>query len=329
MIEDLENLIEINDQFLVVLDSRNATTNNNFPMNSDIQFNLQDIISQPKDAISMKCSVISFSCPNSEYTINRTNNVLGVGLYVVNAFTPLAVYLTYGNYNATNFQSMIITNLNAALSANNILGYFNISLSIINFQFTLTHSLYEFVIDQNIIFDYFSSKYDSITLYRAGDVIGFANNFSYLSSTSAPFFILFPYPCNFSGINNINIHLENIRTNNKSYTVNLKNTAVLAIDQKLASNVLNITNNNIAASIPVNCNPNEMIYYQKIGTFEFLVKEELFDNIHITLQDDLGNLINLNNGNWNMTLEFNVCRLTKRKTRNFFEILQNPYPVYN
>ena len=54
----------------------------------------------------------------------------------------------------------------------------------------------------------------------------------------------------------------------------------------------------------------------------------MIDKLDIQLTDDLGNLIQLNNQHYNLVLEFTVTRLQHKKTRNFFEIMNNPFPKY-
>ena len=69
------SLCTLKESFLVVLDSRNATTYNNGSYNSDITFNFEEAIRRPENCLMMCCSVLQFSCPNSIYNINTTNNI--------------------------------------------------------------------------------------------------------------------------------------------------------------------------------------------------------------------------------------------------------------
>ena len=76
---DHTNLYTNKDNFLVILDSRNATTYNNSSWNSSIVFNLETIVI-PQNAIKMYCSLLQFTCPNSIYNINQYNSILSIFL---------------------------------------------------------------------------------------------------------------------------------------------------------------------------------------------------------------------------------------------------------
>lgn len=342
MIEDQDNLIEVDNSIIIVLDSRNATSNNSpNAYNSDLTFNLQTPIIAPPNLINSTASILCFTCPNSQYVVNDLNNTLGISFnttgtsYINNGYTAqytdFYVTIANGNYNATTFKTALENRLNYILSRYGIDGNFSMTYLTNTYQLTLQHSLYYFYVSQNVVFSTFADNFNS-TFFTIGDIIGFDNTKIYKTNPVAfdmnnnaipPYNLTFPYPTNFGGLNNINIHLDNIKTDNVPYQVQNK---VLQINNKQEYG--NFSKRNIATSVPVNCNPNEVIYYQKLGSFEFSIKDEIIDNIRITLRDDLGNLIQLNGQNWNMTIEFNFTKLIQRKTRNFFSILQNPFPVY-
>ena len=66
------------ESFLVVLDSRNATTFLNSTWNSSIYFEFEDPIKQDDYTIQMSCSILNFSAANSIYNINETNDYLNL-----------------------------------------------------------------------------------------------------------------------------------------------------------------------------------------------------------------------------------------------------------
>ena len=341
MIEDQENLIEIENSFIVVLDSRNASLNNSpDAYNSDLTFNLQTPILAPPNLTNSTASILCFTCPNSQYVVNNLNNLLGISFNSTGSiysntgytapYTDFYVKLRVGNYNVNTFQTELLYQLNVISTKYNISGNFSMSYNNNTYQYTLQHDTWYFYISQNIIFTNFDTSFPNNSFFTIGDIMGFDNTQKYTSYTTnipvsllPPFAITFPYPTNFGGLNNINIHLENIKTDNVPYQVQNK---VLQINNK--QEYLNFSKRNIATSVPINCNPNEVIYYQKLGSFEFSIKDEIIDNLRISLRDDLGNLIQLNNQQWNMTIEFNFKKLVQRKTRNFFSILSNPFPQY-
>jgi hypothetical protein len=314
MLEDQDNLIEVEDRILLCLDSRTATIKNNGSYLSDVQFNFQEPFIQPKDAINIKCSVLSFTCPNSQYIINQTNNIFYITVIYNNNPQEYEIIIPQGNYNQTSFNTTFLTYLQNGCT----IGVWNLTVNPNTYQYTLINSGYSFSINQS---NYPIGNLNIIS--RIGDVMGFDNLTNYNSVLSGSTYTLtFPYPCNFGGLNNINIHFNNLKTRSFQYIAPINK-----ISNFQAYNS-NYTNDNIAVSVPVNCNPGDVIYFSKIASYEFLLKEEIFDNIHITLLDDLGNFINLNNQNWNMSIEFCITKLMRKKTRNFFEILKNPYPIY-
>ena len=104
-----DELIPIKDSFIVVLDSRNATTYNNSTYLSDITFNFEDALQFPHRSLRNTCSVLSFVAANSIYNINETNNVLSIN------YTKYS--LPYGNYNSTTFMSALLTLLNPSTTS--------------------------------------------------------------------------------------------------------------------------------------------------------------------------------------------------------------------
>ena len=167
--------------FLVVLDSRNATNYLNGTMNSKLQFFFEDSIRRPKNTISMSCSVTNFTCPNSFYQINSTNNILKMTLSNINY--TLTYTIPQGNYNEINFISTLTSLLPSG---------FTITFNTITNKFTITHSSLDFTL------------YKSSTIYA---VMGFTNAQDY---TSTSLTLTLPYPVNFSGLNSINIHFANV-----------------------------------------------------------------------------------------------------------------------
>ena len=96
---NLDNYYTAKESFLVVLDSRNATTYNNGTKHSDITLDLEDVIRMPKNCIVMSVVVNSFTCPISFYQINSTNKIF--------IFNNISYSIPLGNYNASTFSSAI------------------------------------------------------------------------------------------------------------------------------------------------------------------------------------------------------------------------------
>jgi hypothetical protein len=179
---DIDDLITLKDSFIVVLDSRNATQYLNGTYNSNVRFIFEEGMYFPHNNIQITCCVLNFICPNSIYIINETNNLLS--LTINNIATNY--YITYGNYNATNFMTYLLSVLPSG---------FTISLNSITNIFTMTYTS-NFTINS------------TSTIYN---IMGFLNNTNY---TSSSFSLTFPFTCNFNGIQSLNISLKNINTNN-------------------------------------------------------------------------------------------------------------------
>ena len=122
-----------NENFTIVLDSRNATTYYNSTYNSEVTFEMKYPIIVPKDCLYMTWAVQAFTCPISWYLINSTNNLLSIlmtdQIYNIN--------IPYGNYNAISFQTILLGLLPSG---------FNITLNILNNIYTLTHLTNDFTI---------------------------------------------------------------------------------------------------------------------------------------------------------------------------------------
>jgi hypothetical protein len=118
--------------------------------------------------------------------------------------------------------------------------------------------------------------------------------------------IVMPFQCNFNGVQNININMDNIKTENiDSYSKSFSS---------------------IIQSISVD-NTSQQIFFEKQNDFVFEIKQDVIDHIQISIRDDLENLLNLNNAHWNMTLQFtelvNIDRF--KHENNFDNIIRNGY----
>jgi hypothetical protein len=255
----METVLSVEQSYILVLDSRNATTYLNGTWNSSMKFEFEDAIVHKYNSVMFSCSVLSFTCPNSIYIINELNNVLSINSYIYN--------IPYGNYNATTFINCILNLL--SLGPNQV-GW-SITINPITNQFTIINSIMSFTINPCNIFQ----------------VMGFSQNTSYNSTFQnavLPSYniLVLPFPCNFNGIQSININFENTEN----------------IDS------LSKSNSSIIQSIPIDCTL-QQIAFNKTNNFNFLIKQDVISFVQIDIRDDLENLINLNNQHWNMTLQFN------------------------
>ena len=182
-------LCTIKDSFLVVLDSRNASVYNNGTYNSDVTFLFEAPIEKPKNCLLMSCSVLQFSCPNSIYNINITNNILAISETINGSTIPYTIYFPSGNYNVNTFMS--------AFNASSYLSNFTLSFNPLNNKFTILNNAgNSFVIGAKS------------TIYN---VMGFINGQSLGSVANI---LIMPFCCNFNGIQSVNIVLPCFNTSN-------------------------------------------------------------------------------------------------------------------
>jgi len=127
---DSSQLVTVKEDILIQLDSRNATIYNNGTYNSNITFDFDENVRNPRDTLITTLSVLSFIAPNSPYIINETNNILA--LFINNA--TQIIYVPYGNYNATT----LIETLNTLIPD------FQITFNEKTDKFTFTHPNKEF-----------------------------------------------------------------------------------------------------------------------------------------------------------------------------------------
>lgn len=279
------------DKFIVVLDSRNATSYLNGSLNSCVTFNFQEPIRVPKDALKFTCSVMSFTAPNSIYNVTSLNNKLnlmyniGINTFIVNIVVPS------GNYNANTFMSKMQQLLGIADS-----GFstgFGITLNPITNKFTLTHTTYLFhVMSTSTTYSLMGFDVNTEIICTIGVLTSYA--------------VYLPYTCNFNGIQNINIHFDTLVTQN--------------LDS------FNKTNSGIIQSIPVDSNLS-LITYSKSTNYQFTIRQDIIDMFAISIRDDINNYIDFNNQHWNLTLYFSITKDSERFSyeQNFRRILQHGY----
>ena len=165
---------------------------------------------------------------------------------------------------------------------------YSISLNSITNKFTLSHALFNFTI------------LSSSTMY---EIMGFQNNIS-ISSISKS--LVMPYMCNFNGITSINILLDNYNMSNiGSYSKS---------DESIIQSI------NIDPS-------SSLITYNKSNNTKFLINDTSVNYLQIDIMNDQDQLINLNNQNWHLTLEYTEKINFNRyhNVQTFDSILENGY----
>jgi hypothetical protein len=252
---------------MIVLDSRNGTEYNS-SYHSEITFDIKFPIIIPKDCLYAQLCVQSFTSPISWYLINETNSLLSITL---NSIT-YTINIPYGNYNSQNFQVILLSLLPTG---------FSISLNSYNSIFSLSHLSFDFSINS------------SSTIYQ---IMGFKQKTSYSSTSKS---LTLPFTCNFSGLNSINILIENLITSNLDSHNGLSPSSIIS-------------------TIPINNSQGGMIYFQKYNDFCFDLNGDTINYLDILICDDLDNKINFNNQHWNLILQVTLFRELEKPIEDTF-----------
>lgn len=342
MIEDATQILPIEEKFLVVLDSKvpSTLTNNSISKKSDLIFDLESPILKTVDTLQLKCSIKNAVFPNSFYMINSTNSYVSITLYygsTLVSLTNIVINIPKGNYSSYSLIQQLQTLINNEYTA---IGYNQVhfTLSLVSntdqIKIVMTDSL-NFFTDFRISFQP-SNIATQNSVSQLGDVIGFYNDFDYYSSALVPAFntnaiflnttgqITAPFPCNTSGLKSFNVILKNYNTS--SIPIRANNSQIGFRNSIVNSNYNNTLStfirNNVMCNISVNANSGEYIFYDKQNEFYIDIKEYELSRIHIQICDNLGNLVDFNNQDWSICLEFSLLKNREIKTRSFYEILQ-------
>jgi len=218
----LDELLTVNESFIVVLDSRNGYVLNG-SYNSEVEFQFEgELIFDTSDYIQLTFAVNSFSMANCLYIINENNNLLSI---ILNGIT-YNYYIDYGNYNIDTFKTYLLTILPNT---------FLITYSTINNKYTITNTTYDFIIN------------NTSTIY---EVMGFSKKTYYTSSNKS---LILPYTCNFNGIQNINLSWENLNTDNLDSFTKAQSNIIQNISVDVNKSIINYIKTN-SLMVPIKTN---------------------------------------------------------------------------
>jgi hypothetical protein len=221
---------------------------------------------------SILLSVQHAVIPYSFYNINSKNNVLTIQEIVVDS---------NGNQTSTITNTLYISvgNYNAYQLASYLGGFFpsnrmSVSYDGIKNKFTFTNSTYNFK---------FLTAYSTCQ-----ELLGLSTNDLY--NTSA---------------------LKSLTSKN---LINLSPTRCICLATNLQTGCIN--NNlqneqNILCSIPVNTQPYSIIDYKNTNDFKVNLHNNFFNSISIKLVDDCGNLVDLNQQYFSLTLQLDIINFVE------------------
>ena len=359
MIEDSSDYFNVEEKFLVVLDSAipseigniddlnvppdQTRINNALTNKSDLKFDLQYPIQKSSEDIQLKCSVKSAVFPNSQYVINSTNSYFAVGLLDA-AFTPipaanLVIEIPRGNYSTESLRLTLQSAIQNEFDDNEYndvlwtVGYDTVKYE---YEFSFT------TINVDVSEFFISFQPSDIATYSAvsqlGTIIGFLNDYRYYSgniitalSTNAIFSyiskkIYANYPSNVSGLRSFNVILKNYHTS--SIPIRPYNSQ-FGFKNSIKNSSFNnkdyqqFYRQNIICNVSCNANPMDYIFYEKSSDFYIDLKEPVLSRFHILITDNYGNLLELNNQDWTIVLEISLLKKKEFKTKSFYEYLSN------
>jgi hypothetical protein len=278
------NVCQVKQNILVTLNSKNCTAYYNGNFLSDVEWDLSDILAKPKAAVEFSVSVMNTSIPIGQYNVNSTNNILVLRNVVTDVISTVTI--TPGNYTITQLIAELTTNTPA------------------EYEYTYTPKINKMSVYNT------THNFQILSTTTMWELLGLQRN-TVVTSTFKTYH--FPNCVNMSGLQNINIHLDNLNTKNiTSFT-------------KAASTII--------TSVPVDVNSSGVLSYNLSSNYEIPVPISSLDYINILLKDDLGNFIENNGIHWSVTLlfsyyvqqEFNTETLLD-KTRNSKLSIYQPQP---
>jgi len=171
------------DNYMVVLNSANATKKYNSTQNSNLEFSFIGLLKQDDDIVRTEISILNAQIPISFYILNSYNNKL----YFTYGGVGKSITITYGNYNANDFIIQLTNQFSVAGCA--------ISSTINRNTGVLT-----FTAPSSIQFLYANSTIASI--------IGLGTSNSTLGTS-----VLMPYPLNLLGVKKLSIKSSSLSVN--------------------------------------------------------------------------------------------------------------------
>ena len=268
------NVCQVKQNILVTLNTKNCTSVYNGNFLSDVEWDLTDILSKPKSAVEFSVSVMNCCIPIGQYNVNETNNILVLKNLTTNVTSSIVV--PTGNYTITQLIDDLIGD-------------------------TPSEYTYTFLPLRNKIFiSNSSAEFQILSTTTMWELLGLQRN---TTQTSVSRTCLFPNCVNMSGLQNINIHLDNLNTKNiTSFT-------------KSSSTII--------ASVPLDVNGSGVLSYNLSNNYEIPVPLSSLDYINILLKDDLGNFIQNNGIHWSVTLLFSYYIQQEFNTETLYDKTRN------
>jgi hypothetical protein len=211
-------------------------------------------------------SIGDVKVPRTYYNINLFNNSF---TFIDDVSTPHQIPLPVGNYNLTEFRTLLEGLMNA------------VSANVHTILFDDNTGKIEFTTDSG---GGFSIDFTEEKEQLLGDIIGFVNNDGIVENDGAGGSIFSPDVVSFGFTKNLFVVCNTINTPKQSY-------------------YKNITSDNILVSVPVNTEFGGLIFKEQDFNIKYPIKgTNLLNNIDMSILDENGNLIELNGSEWELFL---------------------------
>lgn len=263
----------------------------NGSLKSNISFSFPNLYTQDPSIAYAEVGVVNAEIPVSFYTINDTNNSIVCNLSTGISTTTKTVVLENGNYVATSFLDELKLKIQLAYAVENPNNVVLLATTFNKFNGKISLSLPA------------NAEFTELELVNSNlrRIIGFSpSNLVQLFSGSPA--TIADFPLNLLGINKIYLSTNNLQTYNYDS------------GKQGFSNIL--------ATIEVDASPYSIILFKnQTQTFNILRNPDV-NSFTTELKDDVGNFIDFNNIDWNITLALNIYRyIIPASTSKFSDVL--------
>lgn len=261
------------DKRIIALTSKSGTLLNS-SLKSNVFFQFANLFNKDPSVAYAEVGVVSAEIPVSFYTINETNNSFVSNLIEGGVGDIIKTNtIPNGNYTATTLITQFLATLAASYSANTTDPLVSLTINRSNGKLTLG-----WVAPAAFNQITFSTSPFMTLLGYVGDIELDPINLTRIAT----------YPLNLLGINKVYISTNNLLTYNYDSGKN--------------------GYSNILATIEVDAPPYSIILYKnQTNTYNILRNDDV-NSFTIELKDDVGNYIDFNNIDWNITLALNIYR---------------------
>ena len=275
------------DKRIIALTSKSGTLLNS-SLKSNVSFQFTNLFNKDPSVAYAEVGVVSAEIPVSFYTINENNNTFTTNLIEGGVGDIIKTnIIPQGNYTATSLITQFLATLASSYSANTTDPIVSLTINRSNGKLTL--GWVAPVAFNQIVFS--TSPFMTLLGY-VGDTELDAINLTRIAT----------YPLNLLGVNKIYISTNNLLTYNYDS------------GKQGFSNIL--------ATLEVDAPPYSIILYKnQTNTYNILRNDDV-NSFTIELKDDVGNFIDFNNIDWNITLSLNIYRyIVPSSTSKFSDVL--------